>query len=238
MKQRSQHILTYITVTAMLVASAAGVAATQPPGATAPPASLTVAADPCGGSPRCYSAGTFIAEVVQVSPSAMVKGARNQVVSLNIRFRNVSDKPIILAYRNTSGTGRDNFGQQFFYGRPNADASVKGMGVVDTRNADPQFMLAPGQSRAATFTMIRFNARPPIGESFGYDLVIDELAILPGQQIRSVRQNSLTFTNLAPGSMVGASLTDSNLAPGGAPVTHDPTEVAGKMIDLFNKLKK
>src|SRR5262245_43959345 len=65
----------------------------------APDAATAVATDPCNGAPRCFSAGTFVAEVMQVSVSAMTPGARNQTVSLNIRFRNVSDKPVILAYR-------------------------------------------------------------------------------------------------------------------------------------------
>lgn len=201
------------------------------------------AADPCAASPRCFNAGTFIGEVLQVSPSAMVKGARHQVLTLNIRFRNVSDRPIILAYQNASGTGRDNFGNQFFYGRAGAaDGSVKGIGVVDSRKADPQFALAPGEARSATFSVIRFNAAPPIGESFAYDVVIDELQIMPGQQIRTLRQNSVTFTNLVPGGFTGTTVGDAgNGAANGAgnevPAAQ-AVDVADKMINLFNKLKK
>ena len=88
--------------------------------------------------------------------------------------------------------------------------------------------------------MIRFNARPPIGEAWNYDVVIDEIEILPGQQVRSVRQNSLSFANLTPGTFSGA----SSLAGAAAGVLGEPAaagdanDVASKVIDLFNKVRK
>ena len=92
----------------------------------AAPVVPAAAKDPCEGSPRCYNAGTFIAEVMQVSASAMTAGARHQSVALNIRFRNVSQQPIILAYRSGSSAGLDNFGHGFTWGRPGThDTSVE-----------------------------------------------------------------------------------------------------------------
>ena len=38
------------------------------------------------------------------------------------------------------------------------DASVKGIGYVTGRSADPQFVLQPGQTRNATFGLIRYEA--------------------------------------------------------------------------------
>jgi hypothetical protein len=184
------------------------------------------AKDPCEGVPRCYNAGTFIAEVMQVSATAMTGGARHQGVALNIRFRNVSDKPIILAYRAGSSAGLDNFGNGFTWGRPGThDTSVKGIGMLEGRSVDTQFALAPGQSRGATFNIIRFNARPPIGNAWNYDVVIDEVEVLPGQVVRSVRQNSLSFASLTAGTFPG----------GGAASSAD---VAAKVIDLFKGKKK
>ena len=207
-------------------------------------ASLSHAAtpnDPCSGLHRCYNAGTFVAEVMQVSASAMTAGARNQSVAINIRFRNVSDKPVILAYRSASSAALDNFGNGFTWGRPGThDTSVKGIGMVAGKTVDTQFALAPGQSRNATFNIIRFNAAPPIGEAWNYDVVIDEIEVLPGQVVRSARQNSLSFARLTAGTFSGnsaaASLTDA--APGTNAAPADPTDVANKMIDLFNRVKK
>jgi hypothetical protein len=196
--------------------------------------------DPCAGSPRCYNAGAFIAEVVQVTPTAMTRGVRHHTVSFNIRFRNVSDKPVILAYRASSSAAVDNFGNAFRWGRPSThDTSVKGIGMVSGGSADTQFALSPGQSRSATFGVIRYEARPPIGESWNYDVVIEEIEIQPGQVVRSVRQNSLSFAHLAPGTFSGlASPASGAAALAGGEIPTDANAVASKVIDLFNKKTK
>jgi hypothetical protein len=194
--------------------------------------------DNCGGNPRCYDAGAFVAEVMQVSASAMTAGARHQGVVINIRFRNVSDKPVILAYRSGSSQALDNFGNGFTWGRPGThDTSVKGIGMIAGRSVDTQFGLNPGQARSATFNIIRFNARPPIGNAWNYDVVIDEIEILPGQVVRSARQNSLSFPRLTAGTFSanagGATALD---ALAGAPPA-DGADVANKVIDLFNRVR-
>lgn len=186
-------------------------------------------ADPCQGSPRCYNAGTFIAEIMQVAASNMSAGVRHHTVTFNIRFRNISDQPIVLAYRASSSAGMDNFGNQYLWGRSGThDTSVKGIGIIDSRNADPQFALSPGQSRNATFSVTRYYAKPPYGAAFVYDLVIDELEILSGNHVRSLRQNSVSFSNLTPGTFTSI----------GPAVPGDAADAANKVIDLFNKLRK
>jgi hypothetical protein len=191
-------------------------------------------ADPCQGAPRCYNAGSFIAEVTQVSPTAMGPGVRHHTVSFTIRFRNVSNKPVILAYRSGSSAGLDNFGSGFTWGRPGThDTSVKGIGMVVGNSVDTQFSLAPGQSRNATFGLIRFNAKPPIGEAWNYDVVIEEIEIQPGQMVRSVRQNSVSFTNLRPGTFPGVAG-----GPAGGPAPGDAVETANRVLDLFDRMKK
>ena len=196
-------------------------------------------ADPCGGSARCFNAGSFVAEVMQVQSSAMTAGARHQSVSINIRFRNLSDKPLILAYRSASSAALDNFGNGFTWGRPGThDTSVKGIGMVTGRSADTQFSLSPGQSRSATFGIIRFNAVPPIGDHWNYDVVIEEVEIQPGQVVKSVRQNSLTFPNLSAGSFTAASPGGAASAVGAALGTEtapDANAVANKLIDLIDR---
>jgi hypothetical protein len=216
-------------VAAVCAATPASQAA-EPAVASAPSAVATK--DPCSGVPRCYNAGTFIAEVTQVTGTAMTGGARHQVVSINIRFRNVTDKPAILAYKSASSAATDNFGNAFTWGRPGShDTSVKGIGMVAGRSVDTQFSLAPGQSRNATFGIIRFNAAPPIGDAWNYDVVIEEIEVLPGQVVRSARQNSVSFQHLRAGTF------PSVASAGGAP-TGDAVDVANKVMDLFDRMKK
>jgi hypothetical protein len=201
--------------------------------------------DPCGGSSRCFNAGTFIAEVMQVTPTAMTKGVRHHSVSFNIRFRNISDKPLILGYQASSSAAVDNFGNGFTWGRPGTyDTSVKGIGIVSARSADTQFSLAPNQARSATFNIIRYEARPPIGESWNYNVIIADVEIQPGQVVKAVRQNSVSFERLAPGSFAGASVAGGSAAGSAAAALNDagvPTDAdaaVGKMIDLINRKTK
>ena len=171
----------------------------------------------------------------------MTAGARHQSVAINVRFRNVSDKPVILAYRSASSAALDNFGNGYTWGRPGThDTSVKGIGIVTGRSVDTQFALTPGQSRNATFNIIRFNAAPPIGNAWNYDVVIDEVEILPGQVVRSARQNSLNFANLTAGTFSGSSAAASavDAVTGTGAQTSDAADVANKVIDLFNRTKK
>jgi hypothetical protein len=68
--------------------------------------------------------------------------------------RNVSSQPIILAYKATSDGATDNLGNRYYWGTAGTyDMSVTGIGKVEGRNADPQFVLAPGESRTATFSL-------------------------------------------------------------------------------------
>ena len=228
----ARYSLLFLSMTAL---SAAGIGHAAQPTAVAVPNAATP--DHCAGAPRCYDAGTFVAEVMQISASAMTAGARNQSVTINIRFRNVSDKPVILAYRAGSSSALDNFGNGFTWGRPGThDVSVKGIGMVEGRNVDTQFTLGPGQTRSAAFGLIRFNAKPPIGAAWNYDLVIEEIEVLPGQVVRSARQNSISYANLRAGTFPAAASAGgpgADVAP-----TADPVDVAGRMIDLFKRAQK
>ncbi len=218
---------TFHSFTAVLTVTLAGLstAASAAPTSSTPAPNL----DPCAGSPHCYAAGTFVAEIMRVTPSNMDSRTRHHTLMLNIRFRNVSDAPIILAYRASSSAGMDDFGNPYTWGTAGThDTSVKGIGIVDSRSADTQFVLQPGQSRNATFNLVRYNAKPPYGSTFSYDVVIDELELLAGQQVRSLRQNSLSFTSLTAGSFSGVS------QPGGE---GDAVDTANKVLDLFNRLK-
>ena len=199
--------------------------------------------DPCAGDSHCFNAGSFVAQIVQVSPSAMGNGARNHTVTYNVRFRNVSDKPVILAYRVGSSAGMDNFGNPYADRRPNHDASAQGIGMVDGRSADPQFTLAPGQARNAMFTMIRFNARAPVGTAFSYHLVIEELGVMADatHSLHTLRQNSLSFSNLVAGTLAAAAISTelpSTATTADAAASQDPLHVAGQVIDLFKKATK
>jgi hypothetical protein len=200
-------------------------AAQQPDTPNAAAHSGTSALDPprnnCAGLARCFDAGVFAAEVLQVSSS--IYGNRHHILRFNVRLRNTTNQPLILASTYRSHVVVDNTGGRYGPG----SQPVTGMGVVSSGKADPQFVLSPGQARNVAFEVIRTNTGPtPPGTSFTFDTSIEQLEILPSQQIRSVRQFSLNFPDLTTSAMSAA-------APAAS-----VGEASQRIVDLFRAKKK
>jgi hypothetical protein len=200
-------------------ASHAAGAAPTPQAQSAPPAPLP---DACGGKPRCYSTGVFAAEVMNVT-STQANPRAHHFLRINLRFRNATTQPIILAYKSGTSGATDNYGHPYYWGRAGThDTSVQGIGMLTGRSVDSSFVVNPGESRAATFTVARFNPAPPLGNAFTYDVVIAQLEVLPnGQQVRTVREHSLNFQDLR-----------ANTPTAG---TESIGEAAQRIGDLFRK---
>lgn len=198
------------TSAAPVVAVAATPAADGASAGNAAPAAATAEADACAGAARCFAAGPFVAEVQQISSS--LSGGRHHVLRFNMRFRNLTAQPLILAATYNSSIAIDNDGNR--YGVTPGQA-VSGMGVTTGRNADPQFVLAPGESRNAAFQVYRRNSGNPTGLSYTFDVSLEQLEILPSQQIRSVRQFSLNFPDLTISGMRGGAQPAENLNDAG-----------------------
>lgn len=138
-------------------------------------------------------AGPFTMQITRVTPSV---SGRWQVATLAARIRNTSSKPIVLAYESDSSFGVDDQGTRYAYGVGGShDTSVSGIGMVTSSSADPQLTLAPGESRDVQFRVIR-SRNQAAGRLLTYYVALAQLEILPGNQIRTVRQYSLTFPRL------------------------------------------
>ena len=76
-------------------------------------------------------------------------------------------------------------------------------------------MLNPGESRNAAFTVTRFNSGgKELGTAWSYDVVVNQLEILPSQQVRTGREHSLHFTDLSanmPAVSSGAAAAPADL---------------------------
>jgi hypothetical protein len=177
------------------------------PAAYAPPEEV----DHCAGKSRCYSAGTFVAEVGQLT--AGVEG-RHHVLRSTIRFRNMSSQPIILAYKPSTNGATDDLGNRYYYGRAGThDNSVQGMGKVEGGGADAQFVLSPGQSRDARVNLIRFEVwNKQLGTSFTEDMGVVLLEPLPSGQIRVGREYAMSFRDLTVGAGDNARATGNAVA--------------------------
>jgi hypothetical protein len=151
--------------------------------------------DACAGKAHCDSNQLFAAEVVELTGSMV--GGRHHLLKMNIRFRNLTDHPITLAYVTGSSGAVDNLNNAYYWGRAGThDASTQGIGIVEGRKADTQFHLDPGESREAVFAVIRYEAaRRPIGTSFNYNHTIAELQ-QQASTVNVVKQYSMRFPHL------------------------------------------
>lgn len=206
MKLGREHVMQFrpltdgaLTARAETAAPDAGAAtSTMPaPGPTATAA--TPPADACASQPRCYNAGPFTAQVTQVTTS---QSGSHHLVRLNVRFHNVSEQPLILAYTKNSGTMVDDQGNRYTIDWRAPDR-VKGIGQVERGKADPQFVLNPGESRNASFEYSRYVGKTVIGNVFSPDLAVEQLQVLSSQQVRSIREYNINYPNLTAGTLLG-----------------------------------
>lgn len=178
----------------------------------------------CDGIARCFDAGNFTADVVQVVTARQDGVTAYHTVRITLRLRNVSKEPLILAHRLGTNVLIDSNGNAYGYynNRPNR---VVGIGLVQPGLADTQFQLAPGEARNATFeNVIQYSpARTVLGDAYNFDLVIEQLALIGGQQVRTVRSHAISFAGLRQGAAASATAP----APGGpVAVVATPTAAA------------
>jgi hypothetical protein len=187
----------------------------------------------------CQNLGPFTASVLRVNVTHKDGVTAYQGVRTTVRFQNTSAQPLILAYK--AGTGRvtDNNGLVYNWNRGSYDlTSVAGMGIVTRDSADPQFVLAPGESRDASFEgVLQYSSRRSVpGNVFNHDLTIVELNVVSGRQVRTVREHALSFANLSAGSGAASAIASGGtVAPGQAVAPAQLVDTAQKLIELFKK---
>jgi PAS domain-containing protein len=123
---------------------------------------------------------------------------------------------------------------------------AKGIGKVQARSADPQFVLRPGESRQATLGQVRVMRGTPtatvIGSSYTFDVSIAELEVIyNGQQVRTVREHTLTFPGFALTGGAGATAAGagSATAPQSGAEAAENIKKAGEAIrGIFGGRKK
>ena len=221
---------------------ALGVAAGQ--GVQAAPGCETVT-----GVLACQNLGPFLASATRVTLSRKDGPTAYVGVRTTVRFQNVSDRPLILAYRVGSQKVTDDKGLVYIWNRGSYELkSIAGIGLVTRDSADPQFVLAPGEARDASFEgILQYSMRREVpGNAYNHDLTITQLEVVSGRQVRTVRDHAVSFANLVPGGSAAAST-----GPGGtfdtttaavlgttptaaAPATGaQPADVAIKLIELM-----
>ncbi|HEY1132484.1 MAG TPA: hypothetical protein VGF12_23965 [Roseateles sp.] len=174
------------------------------------------AGDPCAGVANCRNLGPFTAAVVKVNVTRQDNVTAYQGVRTTVRFTNVSDRPLILGYRDRSSAVSDNQGLAYRW-----SAKAYGIGVVARGSADPQFQLAPGESREASFDgVLQYSMRRQVaGNVFSHDITIVELGLVGAQQVRELRDHAVGFTGLTGTSGFAAGPRDATVALSPPPPT-------------------
>lgn len=136
------------------------------------------------------SAGPFKAQLVR---SKFGKSGRWETVGdFTLKLENTSTRPLILACEPYSIFGNDNEG--VIYGGSNR-VVVTGIGLAKDNEADPQFVLAPGESKEIHLTIYK-GEHVPLGTIFNLYLGFEELQITPSKQIVVLRQYTLTLPRI------------------------------------------
>lgn len=191
-------------------------------------------ADACNGAPRCYDAGPFAAEVTGLIPGWNERHSQH-FLRLNLRFRNVGERPLILAVQGGASLSvTDNYGNA--YGINWGDsASIVSLGQVRNNHADTSFVLAPGASRSASIIFNRWLGRSgsaaAVGNQFTADLSVVQLQILPGSgRVQEAGQYSLDFPGLSGSAF-------ASLGSSGGVSSDDVVQGVGTLINAFTRKK-
>jgi hypothetical protein len=166
------------------------VAVAVAPAPVAAPAAEAPAPEPCPEKKNTWcQAGLFVAEVTRLTPS---KSGYNQNVQFTVRFRNLSRQPLVLAYTAGSAVVVDDIGNR--YG--SYDNLVRGIGISRGNQVNASFALRGGETRDASFTLAFRAVTKPVGSTYTFDFSAEQLEILAGNQIRSVREFAVGFRDL------------------------------------------
>lgn len=186
-----------------------GSAALQPNQASAAFSGGGAGAGACG--PSCFDAGPFQANVSQMT---MSQEGGWHVIRMTIQFHNTTNQPLIVAYHDGSMVMVDNNGNTYIPAGGNP-GQLQGMGIDRGNQTDSQFVLGPGQTGSALFSVARGRGpTSPIGTGYSYNFTIDELQLQNGAMAIPVRTYNLNFPTLAPG-VSNAAFTSGGSPAGG-----------------------
>ncbi|HVO59633.1 MAG TPA: hypothetical protein VMT53_01790 [Terriglobales bacterium] len=153
----------------------------------------------CGQN--CFNAGPFAAAVSQMT---MSQQGGYHIIRMQVQFHNATNQPLAIAYHDGSMVMVDDQGNTY-QGAGGNPGEVQGMGIDRGNQTDSQFVLGPGQTGSALFSVARYRPNTSaIGNAFTYNFTIDELQAQNGAQAIVARQYNLNFPNLTAGSSGGA----------------------------------
>ena len=165
-----------------------------------------------------------MATVTQVVES---RSSGYQTIKVGVKVRNATSQPMSLGFQVGSASAVDNNGD----GLKSNNDGVNGIGLVTGSRADPQFVLKPGQERTFSVGYYKGIYKGTIfGMSCSADFVLQQLELLPSQQVRSVREYAISFAD--------RTANGSTAVSGAASSDNSAGQAAGKFVEGLFKKKK
>lgn len=190
---------------------AAGAGAGAPAGQTSGKPTASTGPSVCAGTPHCTEVKPFAATVTDFRTSS---AGATKVVTINMRFQNRTDAPLILGYVQGSGIVTDDRGNRYVV---SGQGSVRGIGEITGGRFDPKFTLQPGEASDAR---IEFQWTPQRGQIFGttygVELAVREIESLPSDQYQLGKEYALKLDGFTAGTPVASAPPGAGAAPAGA----------------------
>ena len=155
--------------------------------ASAPAATASV----CGGDASCTEVNGFAMSVVEFRVTLQ---GNWKVLTTTLRFRNKLNRPLVLGYVVGSGGATDDRGNRYIV----KDQDVRGIGLITSR-ADDKFVVAPGQTGDARFTLV-WGGQGLFGSTFDLDLTVREIAQMGQGQTSLGPEYPLQIVGLVDGA--------------------------------------
>lgn len=166
----------------------------------------------CKDTANCIDAGPYTVTVTDIIEGD-TPGYR--FARLVLRFENLTDGALVLAYRSGSSFLVDNFRNRYSCcqtGSNPQDNSAVGIGVDRDGKADSQFMLKARESDTASFDLWRHRPPEQQASSYQFAIMIDEID--PGHPGTVLKHPILTFRNLAANVLAPSQLAPCKSKPG------------------------
>jgi hypothetical protein len=153
-------------------------------------------APPCSNQSRCsiidycFSGRDFTATIMEISNGAMGNYRR---ILLNLKFQNVTNHAIALAYHATSSILTDELGNTYSCCKAGGgpDTSATGIGTNQGGKTDRQFKLDANESALATFEVWGIRNTKDPSKFYHYNLTVDQMD--PNDSKSSASQRALMF---------------------------------------------
>lgn len=166
----------------LLVVSCSCLAFSQEAGSNSSPFTISsrvqapeVARAQCKSDVSCFDAGSYLAIVTDILEGDVPSYRKAR---LAVRFENLTNETVVLAYRAGSALMVDNFKNRYSCCQTDSskeDVSATGIGIDREDKINPQFRLKPRTSDTVIFELWRHRTSDEPASYYHFEVMIDEL---------------------------------------------------------------